>query len=75
MRKTITILAIFLGLQASGNVVADDHSEGNWIVDIGEGVAHMAHICTLKNDATMVWVCFEFEWHRLHYSKHHFITF
>ena len=24
--------------QASGNVVADDHSEGNWIVDIGKAL-------------------------------------
>ena len=27
--------------------------EGNWIVGIGEGVAHMANICTLKNGGTM----------------------
>ena len=53
MKKIITIFAIFFGLQTSGNVIADDHAEGNWIVGIGEGVAHMAHICTLKNDATM----------------------
>ena len=53
MKKIITIFAIFFGLQTSGNVIADDHAKGNWIVGIGEGVAHMAHICTLKNDATM----------------------
>ena len=48
MKKIITIFAIFFGLQTSGNVIADDHAEGNWIVGIGKGVAHMAHICTLK---------------------------
>lgn len=53
MKKIITLFLFYLGLQASSSAFADDHSEGNWIVDIGEGVAHMAHICTLKSDATM----------------------
>ena len=53
MKKIITLFLFYLGLQASSSAFADDHLEGNWIVDIGEGVAHMAHICTLKSDATM----------------------
>jgi hypothetical protein len=53
MKKIITLFLFYLGLQASSNAFADDHSEGNWIVDIGEGVAQMAHICALKSEATM----------------------
>jgi hypothetical protein len=53
MKKIITLFLFYLGLQASSNAFADDHSEGNWIVDVGEGVAQMAHICALKSEATM----------------------
>lgn len=53
MRITFATFFIFFGLQASTIVMADDHSEDNWIVNIGEGVAQMAHICTLKNSATL----------------------
>ena len=37
----------------SSLAAAKDQMEGNWIVGIGEGVAHMANICTLKNGGTM----------------------
>ena len=53
MKATLTAFFVCFGLQASTLVMADDHSDGNWIVGVGEGVAHMAHICTLKNGGTL----------------------
>ena len=53
MKKTISIFLSLFCVHITCFAAADNDVEGNWIVDIGEGVAHMAHICTLKNDATM----------------------
>ena len=53
MKKTISIFLALFCVHIACFAAADNDVEGNWIVDIGEGVAHMAHICTLKNDATM----------------------
>ena len=33
-------------------VKAEDN-KATWLVDIGDAVSHTAHICTLKNNATM----------------------
>ena len=53
MKKIISLCFVLLSSQMPNSALADDHSEANWIVGIGEGVSHMAHICTLKNNATM----------------------
>jgi hypothetical protein len=56
MKNLISIVVAGLVSLSSVPVLADDHAganSANWIVNIGEGISQTAHICTLKDGASM----------------------